>query len=457
MLRMDRVSTLAERMRAAVADSPPRTYPLFLGSGCAQAAGVPSTAMMARKTFERTARLDPAKVRELLPAWPDASDEQLTDAFTAYLTGHTPVERYKVLESFYRSIPIPQFYSDLADLAVAGYVSYVLTTNVDTLLEQALDAAGLRPGYDYTVAVVGSSGESSPAATSPQMVKLQVVKLYGDIGQSVLPIGAEDIEDALQEGRRLFKKQIASDLVVVGHDLDDPPQPIDRWLAKRSGGELWWVHPSPRRDRLDGLARDRDVALIEGQDRATPGGFFGRLSLHLIRLPALDAVDALQGRPEAALSDDELETEFVRGQLFKSRAATYGLQAQRIPGVDDPLLDTQLAYQQSVQASLETQLRSAQLPPRYLLAEAARVLGQIVAEASQAGPHVNTSVVSFLDTQARAVASEVAAPNPDPGVIAGAVAAADAICRSSLGTVISPGTTADIASVAQRLDAGGLR
>ena len=455
MSRIDHVSTLADRMRAAAAASPPRTYPLFLGVGCAHAAGVPSTAKMARKTFERVGRYDPARVRDLLPNWPAASDEQVTDAFMAYLARHDRVERYKVLEPFYRSVPIPQFYRDLTDLVVAGYVTDILTTNVDTLLEQALDAAGLRRGHDYTVAVVGSPAEPTPS-TRVLPFKLQVVKLYGDIGQSVLP-EPEAIEAALQEGRKLFKKQMAYDLIVVGHDLSDTPQPIDTWLARRSGGELWWVDPSPQRDRIEALAGDKDVVLIQGEDRATPNGFFGRLSLHLIRLPALDAADALEGRDEADLSEDELETEFVKGQLLKSRAVTYSLQAQRIPGVEDPLVGTQLAYEQSLQADLEIKLRTAQPPPPELLTQAVSVLDRLVAEASGATPSVKTSVVSFLDTQARAVADEVAAPDPDPGVIAGAVAAADALCRSSLGSVISPTTTADIASVASRFSAGELR
>jgi hypothetical protein len=406
---------------------------------------------MARRTFERVERNDPAKIRELLPAWPIANDRQLTDAFTAYLARHTPVERYKVLEPCYRSVPVPQFYRDLADLVVAGYVTDVLSTNIDTLFEQALDAAGLRRGSDYTVAAVGSSGEPPPGARS-----LQVVKLYGDIGQSVLPVGAESIEAALQDGRKLFKKQMASDLIVVGHDLAEPPQPIDSWLARRKDGELWWVHPSPDRDRVEALASGKDVILIEGEDRATPDGFFGRLSLHLLRLPALDAADALEGREEAGLSEDDLETEFIKGQLLKSRAVTYDLQAQRIPGAEDPVSGMQLAYEQTLRADLETKLRSAQHPPPDLLAEAARVLDQMVVEA-EAGPDVKTSVVSFLGSQARAVANEIAAQDPDTGVIGGAVAAADALCRSSLGGVISPDTTANIASLAHKFGAGELR
>ena len=321
VLRTGRISALAQGMRAAALGDPPRTYPLVLGDGCAQAADVPGPAAIARTIFERLERTNPAKIRELLPGWPTASTEQLTAAFAAYLSRHTPVERYKVLEPFYRSVPIPQFYRDLADLVVAGYVTDVLTSNIDTLLEQALDAAGLRRGSDYRVVVVGSPSEPFPAATS-----LQVVKLYSDIGQSVLPVGAQSIEATLQEGRRLFKKQMAYDLIVVGHDLVDPPQPIDGWLGSRSG-ELWWVHPSPEQDRIDALARGKDVVLIEGEDQNTPDSFFGRLSLHLLRLPALGAADALEGQEQAVLSEDELETELVSGQLVKSRAVTYGLQA----------------------------------------------------------------------------------------------------------------------------------
>ncbi len=64
----------------------------------------------------------------------------------------THLERFRVLEPFYRRVPVPLFYRDLAALA-AGFVTHVLTTNVDTLLEQALGAVGLTVGRDYCVDV----------------------------------------------------------------------------------------------------------------------------------------------------------------------------------------------------------------------------------------------------------------------------------------------------------------
>ena len=406
VFRIDDVDTLASRMRQAAEDTPPQTYPFFLGNGCARAAGVPRRATMARRIFERFARSDPVKIRRLLPIWPNAGAEQLRDAFTAWMAEHTPVQRYKVFESFYRSVGVPQFYRDLADLVVAGYVTDILTTNVDTLLEQALDAAGLRRNFDYSVTVIGSSGlPSSP----PRL--LQVVKLFGDMEQNVLPAGSEPIEVVLDNGRKMFSKHMARDLVVVGHDLSDPPQPIDRWLASRSGGELWWVHPEADHARVATLAGDRDVVVIEGEDRATPGGFFDRLTLHLLRLPALEAADALEGRREEALLSGD---------------------------------------------NLRTILRSVARPAAEQLSEAANLLDRVVAEAVHAGPRVKTSLVSFLESQAKAVADEVAAPDPDVGVVAGALAAAHTLCRSSLGGVVSASTKTDLASAARKFSSAEL-
>jgi hypothetical protein len=450
-MRTDRIGTLSEKMRDAAASKPPRTYPFFLGDGCGRAAGVPSRAAMARSTFRRMENTDAGKVRRLVPTWPHASAEQLEGAFAIWMADHTPVQRYKILKPFYRSVAVPLFYRDLADLVLAGYVTDVLTTNIDTLLEQALDAAGMRRGFDYSVAVVGSADEPPPA---PRL--LQVVKLYGDVGQSMVPAGPQAIEAALDSGRRLFKKQMASDLVVVGHDLLDPPQPIDGWLARRSAGEWWWVHASPDHARLAALASDREVVLVEGEDRTRPDGFFGRLTLHLLRLPALDAADALTGGEESALSEDELEAEFARGQVLKSRAVTFRLQSQQLPGVDDEQLGSQLAYQQRMEADLRSKLRSTSEPATGRVGEVADLLDRAVVEASQAGPRVQTSVVSFLESQAKAVADQAAKPDPDRGVVVGALAAANSVCSSSLLGVVSAATAAGLASAARDFGAGEL-
>ncbi|MFC5268109.1 hypothetical protein ACFPJ1_38860 [Kribbella qitaiheensis] len=448
MIRVERVGALAERMRHAAAANPPRTYPFFLGDGCGRAAGVPSHADMARSIFGRFEKTDAKKVRRFLPAWPNSTTDELEGAFAAWMAEHTPVQRYKILQPFYRSVAVPLFYRDLADLVLRGYVSDVLTTNVDTLLEQALDAAGMRRGSDYSVVVVGAADEPPPPARL-----LQVVKLYGDVGQIMLPAGPEAIEATLHNGRRLFKKQMASDLVVVGHDLLDPPQPIDRWLGRRSQGEWWWVHASPDLVRLEDYAGDQELVLVGRGDWARPDDFFGRLTLHLLRLPALEAADVLTPGVEA-LSEDELETEFARGQVLKSRAVTYELQSHQFPGIDDEQIGTQLAYQQRLEADLRSKLRATLEPSTGRVGEVAELLDRVVVEASQAGSAVQTSVVSFLESQARAVADEAAKLDPEWGVVAGALAAADSVCTSSLRGVVSSSTAADLASAARDIGSG---
>ncbi len=58
-------------------------------------------------------------------------------------------------------------------------------------------------------------------------------------------MGPEEIDRVLDEHRSFVKLQLATDLIVVGHELDrDEPRAIDDWLAK-GGGEVWWVHPEP--------------------------------------------------------------------------------------------------------------------------------------------------------------------------------------------------------------------
>ena len=147
------VARLAGKMSELRAEQPPRPLPFLIGDLCGERAGVPSPAEIGRAALGSLFERSPTFRAQLLPAGVNAPDDEVEAAFLGWLGQMTHLQRYRVLEPFYRRVPVPLFYQDLADLLVGGFVTHILTTNVDTLLEQALDGRGLTAGRDYGVQV----------------------------------------------------------------------------------------------------------------------------------------------------------------------------------------------------------------------------------------------------------------------------------------------------------------
>jgi hypothetical protein len=332
-------------MREVAAQRDPVTLPILLGSECATAAGVPSDSQIARELIARLTtsssmtKSAPPRRPSGPPPPPGAGDEAVLGWFQSYLGSLGPAQRYKVLEPHYRAVPVPTFYHDLANLVAAGWVTHVLTTNVDSLFEQALDRAGLRFGADYEVIVVGAP-YAERRGPEP---RLRLVKLHGDLGLTQLPAGPDEIERVLSEQRSVFRGQLLDELIVVGHQLG-AGTPVDDWLWRTSGRELWWALPSvpDPAGPLAALADIRPVRLLAGENRGTPASLFARLAFLLLQVPALEVLDLLSAD---APDDLALEQAFQHSEVLKSRAMTHDLQEQLVPGVHDPAVDAELAQQ----------------------------------------------------------------------------------------------------------------
>jgi hypothetical protein len=396
-----RVRDLATRMREVAAQRDPVTLPILLGSECATAAGVPSDSQIARELITRlatsssmTKSAQPRRPSGTPPP-PGASDDVVLGWFQSYLGSLGPAQRYKVLEPHYRAVPVPTFYHDLANLVAAGWVTHVLTTNVDSLFEQALDRAGLRYGADYEVIVVGAPYAERKGAEP----RLRLVKLHGDLGLTQLPAGPDEIERVLSEQRSVFRGQLLDELIVVGHQLGGGT-PVDDWLWRTSGRELWWALPSvpDPAGPLSALADIRPVRLLAGPNRGTPASLFARLAFLLLQVPALEVLDLLSAD---APDDLALEQAFQHSELLKSRAMTHDLQEQLVPGVRDPAVDAELRAQQYERVGagqLPSGTMASTAPvnePQQILANA---VDSIIRETSQ---DPNNTLAEFLKVQCR--------------------------------------------------------
>ncbi len=429
------VARLAGKMSELRAEQPPRTLPFLIGDLCGERAGVPSPAEIGRAALGSLFEQSPDLRAQLLPAGVTAPDDEVEAAFLGWLGQMTHLQRYRVLEPFYRRVPVPLFYQDLADLLVGGFVTHILTTNVDTLLEQALDGRGLTAGRDYGVQVVGSPDSVRvPAEPTPTTI----VKLYGDLGQQQLAMDPLEIDRMLSENR-FVKTELAAELVVVGHEVDhDQPRAIDEWLA-RGSGEIWWVHPEPEADVLAPLGGGREVTKLTGE-QGDPESFFGQLNLHLIRLPAAEVLG-----PPAGRRGDSFEQAFLKSRIEKAQVSKYSFEQNATPGDENAGLQAQLGYLSDTAASYGSQLRD--LTP----IDPGSVLTRLVDEATRAG--VEQATIDFLAQQATVVERELASPAPNQLLVSGAISAASSVAQG-LATQLSSGLTDDLRAAAASYSVG---
>ena len=161
------------------------------------------------------------------------------------------LERFSLLQSIYRRIPVPAFYQDFARIIKGGYVRQILTTNIDSLLEQALESQGLARDVDFEVVVLGTpcSRDALSALEEQDASERQlIIKLHGDITQGEFGLAQDEIDHAVRAARRYIKDELDADLVMVGYEAESGP--LNEWLARARSG-FWWVDEEPSRIPMD--------------------------------------------------------------------------------------------------------------------------------------------------------------------------------------------------------------
>jgi hypothetical protein len=280
MLAEDNLGRLVAEMAEA---RPGETSLLLLGSGFARAAQVPGVEHVAHEVFGDLFAGDPATASSFLSkeAWEQAQREEeseqarrtLLNAFYKYVTGLSGrLARHSVFWAFYDGFPIQQCYQDVARLIRDGHFHAVLTTNVDTFLEGALDAVGLSEGADYYVVdvVVDPECERCPPSGSDRLVP--IVKLHSSLGRSEIPSASSEIASLVRPGPRVL---------AVGYEFEN--QPVNNWLAE-SDGCLWWVDPKRPASEDLALLANWDVQYIAVPEDIDLARFFGRLGTQLASL-----------------------------------------------------------------------------------------------------------------------------------------------------------------------------
>lgn len=363
------VKDLAAEMAKRHNEGRKNSFNLFLGAACARAANVPPTAEIARQAFRELYDGDPEAANKYLLEQDWEDERKLVEAFYNLLGDISVRQRYRMLQRFYTSIPVPLFYQDLAVLIQAGYFNHVLTTNVDTLLERALTAAALR----YQIIDLSMDRRAETPFTDISYYPIKIFKLYTDPTDKHVPT-CKEIEATLKSQGISLKDELMNDIVMVGYEFEC--KPISRWLTKPTDGLLWWVGDGDRYSKqMSSIQSARHVIYID-ELSTNLETIFGKLVLMLLRMPILEAMSTSFEDYAASLSpggisskispsEDELEVEYLRGQLQRSQEILYGLRQGIASGKKSVALQNQIEYQERQIAELEKSLQRQQVESAY--------------------------------------------------------------------------------------------
>ena len=201
-------------------------------------------------------------------------------------------ELHNLLASFLREVAVTEADRGLAELIRLKLFSSIITTNIDGLLEQALENARMRKLFDFEV--VGPERiQSFEAGTSERRLYCRIVKPFGDLAAGA---GSYQIvkSRAYLDDHPLLKswleKALAEDLLMVGLDIHWDNEIIRAFAPRRNS--LWFVNEERLIDNqqikpiFQGQQQMKYIAGQEGSYEV----FFTELCRHLgIGLPEFTA------------------------------------------------------------------------------------------------------------------------------------------------------------------------
>lgn len=457
MISSPSIDNLSARIRERSSiDSPgswPGPYILFLGEGCARAAGAPSRAAIAREAL----RLFGSEGDVPRPNEPD---DVVFARFAKQTEKLTPGQMGRMLRSLHSQIAVPSFYQYLALLVRERYFPLIMTMNFDTLLEQALATAGTRSS-DYRVTTFSRRKVSSPREAIGSSEPLtHIVKLHGDLAQDIAQITPEQIEDALNASRQWIKSDLKGDVVMVEHILSDDP--IDRWLGHSPQRELWWVGQEPPMDfdKVSSWATG-SINQITGEE-GRPQVFFPQLALRLLRAPdQRESTESPESSPvfagskvegvQSKVTDPLADT--LHNEILRNQSVLYNLEQEGVTGERSPQVEAQITYHKRQNFRLEDRFRS--LPDvRSRVVDCVRRIGDRIRDQGRtviSDSAAADSMIQFVDTQLDMLERELQKDTPNQIVVSASLGAtltlADRLLTEYGAHIIDPEDVKNLASL----------
>jgi hypothetical protein len=160
--------------------------------------------------------------------------------FFDFLQNLSPTERYTILRKYYENLTPSIGYVSLAKLIKLGYFELVLTTNIDTMLEDALRSQEFT---DFQTVVIDDEMTTEKLETllRARTPKVKIIKLHGDIHARKFVFTPKEILTNINAVEKLLSQILIEDTIIVGHSSRD--EDLTRCIGT-DGGSLWYVNPS---------------------------------------------------------------------------------------------------------------------------------------------------------------------------------------------------------------------
>ena len=313
---------------------------LFLGEGCARAAGAPSRVEAARQAL---AMLGPDRAVAA-----SASDDEVFRQYDDATRSLSPEQIARMLRAAFSRIAVPAFYVDLAAMVRERYFPLIITMNFDTLLDQALSRSGIKSSEIRTTTFAAGKRTGADMTSGVEPLT-HIVKLHGDLGQGTVQISPDEIDAAVSDSRQWIKADLAGDLIMVAHGSGDAL--IDRWLTHASHRTLWWVDADPPADPALVRSWSSTSAEVVGEI-GRPRTFFTQLALRLRLFPPTD-----QGLESVSFDDVEVPiAESLHNEILRGQSSLFNLEQQASAEARPPAIQAQIAYQKRQISRLEDRI-----------------------------------------------------------------------------------------------------
>lgn len=271
----------------------PGVYALLLGSGVSAGAGVPTgwqvMVDLARKVLVASGD-DSGDPEQWLQSHFDGApnySELLEQLGSEKATRQGLLERYFESSDDGESLKPGKSHEAIARLVSSGHVRVIVTTNFDTLIEDALTAIGLKPQ-------VISQPSDVLSMTPLAHTRITVIKLHGDYKQIDTLNTSEELSVYPEEWQTLLR-QVFGDygLVIAGWSAEWDVALVDALKShSKRKYPLFWDSRSSNSDKAQQLVTNLEGQIIQSEDADS---MFNEL---------LESVDALERIAEPPLSTD---------------------------------------------------------------------------------------------------------------------------------------------------------
>ena len=249
----------------------PATFALLLGSGISVSSGVPTGWSVTLDLIRRQAMLEEEDVSDDPISWyrqraggePNYSD--LLEGLAP-----SPVDRRNLLERYFEptaeereeglKLPTPA-HRAIADLVAQGFITVIVTTNFDRLLELALSEAGVQPNV---IASPDAAAGAMPIAHS----RATVIKVHGDYLSPDLKNTVDELSGYDPSIDRLLDEVFDQyGLIVCGWSgVWDAALRAAMLRAPGRRFSTYWLHRGPLDPEAEELANHRGAIRAEIQD-----------------------------------------------------------------------------------------------------------------------------------------------------------------------------------------------